>query len=91
MANGLLAQYTPGLTKHTNLMQAAGTQLTSTGFNMYTCPGQSLTSGTLRISNTSGGAATVDVAIVESTDQITMAGTAAQKEGYNFGQGGQVE
>ena len=90
MANGLLAQYTPGLTKHTNLMQAAGTQLTSTGFNIYTCPGQTLTSGTLRISNTSGGAATVDVAIVESTDQVTMAGTAAQKEGYNFGQGGQA-
>ena len=90
MANGLLAQYTPGLTKHTNLMQAPGTQSTSTGFNIYTCPGQTLTSGTLRISNTSGGAATVDVAIVESTDQITMAGTAAQKAGYNFGQGGQA-
>jgi hypothetical protein len=71
-------------------MQAAGTQLTSTGFNIYTCPGSTLTSGTLRISNTSGGAATVDVAIVESTDQVTMSGTAAQKEGYNFGQGGQA-
>ena len=87
MANGLLAQYTPGLTKHTNLMQAAGSTLTATGFNIYTCPGSTLTSGTLRISNTSGGAATVDVAIVEYTDAVTMVGTAAQKEGYSFGQG----
>ena len=89
MANGLLAQYTPGLTKHTNLMQAAGSQLTSTGFNIYTCPGSTLTSGTLRVSNTSGGNVTVDVAITEWTDAVSMAGTAAQKEGYTFGQGSQ--
>ena len=89
MANGLLAQYTPGLTKHTNLMQAAGTQLTSTGFTIYTCPGSTLTSGTLRISNTTGSAATVSVAITEWTDAVSVAGTAAQKEGYTFGQGSQ--
>lgn len=73
MANGLLAQYTPGLTKHSNLMQATGSQLTATGFPIYTCPGSTLTSGTLRISNTSGSAQTVDVAIVEYTDAIQLA------------------
>ena len=70
-------------------MQAAGSQLTSTGFNIYTCPGSTLTSGTLRVSNTSGGNVTVDVAITEWTDAVSMAGTAAQKEGYTFGQGSQ--
>lgn len=73
MANGLLAQYTPGLTKHSNLMQATGSQLTATGFPMYTCPGSTLTSGTLRISNTSGSAQTVDVAVIEYTDALQLA------------------
>ena len=72
MANGLLAQYTPGLTKHSNLMQAAGTQLTATGFPMYTCPGSTLTSGTVRISNTTGSAQTVDIAVVEYTDALQL-------------------
>lgn len=73
MANGLLAQYTPGLTKHSNLLQAAGSQLTATGFPMYTCPGSTLTSGTVRISNTSGAATTVDLAVVEWTDALQLA------------------
>lgn len=72
MANGLLAQYTPGLTKHSNLMQAAGSQLTATGFPMYTCPGSTLTSGTVRISNTTGSAQTVDIAVVEYTDALQL-------------------
>ena len=89
MANGLLAQYTPGLTKHSNLLQAAGSQLTTTGFPMYTCPGSTLTSGTLRVSNTSGSAATVDVAIIEWTDALQLATPVGPTtfESYSIGGG----
>ena len=39
---------------------------------MYTCPGATMVSGKLIIANNTGGAAAVDVAIVEQTDIIQI-------------------
>jgi len=84
MANGLLAQYTPTVTKHTNLRLATGTSSTSTYFPIYSCPGSTLTSGTLRIANDTGAAASVDVAIVEYTDALQLDVPGNQPSGTYF-------
>lgn len=84
MANGLLAQYTPTVTKHTNLRLGTGASSTSTYFPIYSCPGSTLTSGTLRIANDTGAAASVDVAIVEYTDALQLDVPGNQPSGTYF-------
>lgn len=84
MANGLLAQYTPTVTKHTNLRLGTGVTATSNFFPIYTCPGSTMTSGTLRIANATGSNAAVDVAIVEYTDALQLDVPANQPSGTYF-------
>ena len=45
---------------------------------MYTCPGATLTSGKLIVSNNTGGALNIDVGIVEQTDVIQLDALASQ-------------
>ena len=75
--NGVLACFTPTVTPYVNLTTASGTSVTPNGFNFYTCPGATMMSGKLVINNATGGAATVDVAIVDQTEaiQLTAAGS----------------
>ena len=47
-------------------------------FPMYTTPSATLTSGSLRIMNTTGATATVDVAIQDYTEQIELAAPGSQ-------------
>ena len=76
--NGVLGTFTPTVTPYTNSI-APDNSLTTTpqGWPLYTCPGATMVSGKLIIANNTGGAATVDVAIVEQTDilQLDAAGS----------------
>ena len=69
--NGVLATFTPTVSKYTNLTVAANSNtIAATDYNIYTCPAATLTSGKLIVSNNTGGALNIDVGIVEQTDVI---------------------
>ena len=68
--NGVLSTFTPTTSKYTNNTVAAPGTVAATGWNMYTCPAQTLVSGKLIVSNNTGGALNIDVGIVEQTDVI---------------------
>ena len=58
--NGVLANFTPTVSKYTNETLAAGSNtVAATGYNIYTCPGATLMSGKLFISNNTGGSLNV--------------------------------
>ena len=72
--NGVLATFTPTVSKYTNLTVAANSNtIAATEYNIYTCPAATLTSGKLVVSNNTGGALNIDVGIVEQTDVIQLA------------------
>ena len=89
--NGVLACFTPTVTPYVNLTTAAGTTVTPNGYNFYTCPSATMVSGKLFISNATGGAATVDVAIVSQTQAIQLTAASGQSPAgtafsdYSFG------
>ena len=83
MANGQLATWAPTVSPYSNL--GTSSTLTRNDFNIYTAPGATLMSGTLRISNDTGSAAAVDVAIVEQTDCIQLDVPGNQPSGADFG------
>ena len=89
--NGVLACFTPTVTPYVNLTTAAGTTVTPNGYNFYTCPSATMVSGKLFINNATGGAATVDVAIVSQTQAIQLTAAASQSPAgtafsdYSFG------
>ena len=77
--NGVLATFTPTTSKYTNLTVApASNTIAATAWNMYTCPGATLTSGKLIVSNNTGGALNIDVGIVEQTDVIQLDAVGSQ-------------
>ncbi len=77
--NGVLATFTPTVSKYTNeTLPANGNTVAATAYNIYTCPGATLMSGKLFISNNTGGALNVDVGIVEQSDVIQLDAASAQ-------------
>ena len=77
--NGVLATFTPTVSKYTNrTLPDNGNTVTATGYNIYTCPGATLMSGKLFISNNTGGSLNVKVGIVEQSDVIQLDAPAAQ-------------
>ena len=69
--NGVLATFTPTVSKYTNLTVPANSNtIAATEYNIYTCPAATLMSGKLIVSNNTGGALNIDVGIVEQTDVI---------------------
>ena len=70
MANGVLASYQSATTKYSHAYVDPATNpngLVRADFPMYTTPSATLTSGSLRMMNTTGATATVDVAIQDYT------------------------
>ena len=69
--NGVLASFTPTVSKYTNeTLPANGNTVAATGYNIYTCPGATLMSGKLYITNNTGGSLDIDVGIVEQSDVV---------------------
>ena len=77
--NGVLATFTPTVSKYTNETLAPGaSSVAATEYNIYTCPGATLTSGKLIVSNNTGGALNFDVGIVEYTDILQLDALSSQ-------------
>ena len=77
--NGVLGSFTPTVTPYTNDTQPDNSlAVAANEFPFYTCPGATMVSAKLVISNNTGGAATVDVGIVEQTDVIQLDASASQ-------------
>ena len=77
--NGVLATFTPTVSKYTNrTLPDNGNTVAATGYNIYTCPGATLMSGKLFISNNTGGSLNVKVGIVEQSDVIQLDAASAQ-------------
>ena len=71
--NGVLGSFTPTVTPYTNDTQPDNSlAVAANEFAFYTCPGATMVSAKLIISNNTGGAAAVDVGIVEQTDVIQL-------------------
>ena len=81
MANGVLASYQSATPKysHAYVDQTNNPNgLVRADFPMYTTPSATLTSGSLRMMNTTGATATVDVAIQDYTEAIQFAAPGSQ-------------
>ncbi len=81
MANGVLASYQSATTRYSNAYVDQSNNpngLVRADFPMYTTPSATLTSGSLRMMNTTGATATVDVAIQDYTEQIQFAAPGSQ-------------
>ena len=77
--NGVLATFTPTVSKYTNETLAAGSNtVAATGYNIYTCPGATLMSGKLFITNNTGGSLDIDVGIVEQSDVVQLDAATSQ-------------
>ena len=61
--NGVLATFTPTVSKYTNQVLASPGTATPNGYNIYTCPAATLMSGKLYVSNNTGGSLDIDVGI----------------------------
>ena len=70
--NGVLATFTPTVSKYTNQVLASPGTATPNGYNIYTCPAATLMSGKLYVSNNTGGSLDIDVGIVEQSDVIQL-------------------
>ena len=83
--NGVLATFTPTVSKYTNFTVAANANTIAGdgSYNIYTCPEATLTSGKLVVSNNTGGALNIDVGIVEYTDMIQFDALSAQPNDPN--------
>ena len=84
--NGVLATFTPTVSKYTNktTTNALG-QITATAWMMYTVPAATLMSGKLLVSNNTGGAATINVGLVEQTEVLQLDALASQPNDPNTG------
>jgi len=77
--NGVLGSFTPTVTPYTNDTRPDNSlTVAANEYPFYTCPGATMVSAKLIISNNTGGAATVDVGIVEQTDVIQLDAAASQ-------------
>ena len=70
--NGVLGSFTPTVTPYTNDTNPITLCCCCNEFAFYTCPGATMVSAKLVISNNTGGAAAVDVGIIEQTDVIQL-------------------
>ena len=71
--NGVLGSFTPTVTPYTNDTQPANSlAVAANEYPFYTCPGGTMVSAKLVISNNTGGAAAVDVGIVEQPAVIQV-------------------
>ena len=93
--NGVLGSFTPTVTPYTNDTQPDNSlAVAANEFAFYTCPGATMVSAKLVISNNTGGAAAVDVGIIEQTDVIQLDAAASQPGaptnylGFSFPEGG---
>ena len=93
--NGVLGSFTPTVTPYTNDTQPANSlAVAANEYPFYTCPGGTMVSAKLVISNNTGGAAAVDVGIIEQTDVIQLDAAASQPGaptnylGFSFPEGG---
>ena len=69
--NGVLASFTPTVSDYTNQMvNPASNAVATNGWCMYTCPEATLMSGKIIVANNTGGAANIDIGVVEQTDVI---------------------
>lgn len=89
--NGVLGSFTPTVTPYTNgTVEANAQAITTQEFPFYTCPGATVVSAKLVISNNTGGTAAVDVGIIEQTDAIQLdtpgnqPGTPVNYEGFSL-------
>ena len=77
--NGVLGSFTPTVTPYTNDTRPDNSlTVAANEYPFYTCPGATMVSAKLIISNNTGGAATVDVGIVEQTDVIQLDAAGSQ-------------
>ena len=77
--NGVLAHFTPTVSKYTNsTLPAASNTVAPTEYNIYTCPNGTLMSGKVFVSNNTGGALDIDIGIVEQSDVIQLDAPSAQ-------------
>ena len=77
--NGVLATFTPTVSKYTNqILPANSNTVAATGYNIYTCPGATLMSGKLYITNNTGGSLDIDVGIVEQSDVVQLDAATSQ-------------
>ena len=93
--NGVLGSFTPTVTPYTNDTQPANSlAVAANEYPFYTCPGGTMVSAKLVISNNTGGAAAVDVGITEQTDVIQLDAAGSQPGapsnylGFSFPEGG---
>ena len=71
--NGVLAHFTPTVSKYTNqTLPANSNTVAPTGYNIYTCPNGTLMSGKVFVANNTGGALDIDIGIVEQSDVIQL-------------------
>lgn len=81
MANGVLANFQSATSKYANQLVERSVNpnaLVRSDFPIYTCPGARITSGSLRVMNTTGATVTVDVGIQDYTDRIQFAAPGSQ-------------
>ena len=71
--NGVLSTFTPTTSKYTNNTVAAPGTVAATGWNMYTCPAQTLVSGKLIVSNNTGGKISArEIVLTDPTSGATV-------------------
>ena len=71
--NGVLAHFTPTVSKYTNsTLPANSNTVAPNEYNIYTCPNGTLMSGKVFVSNNTGGALDIDIGIVEQSDVIQL-------------------
>jgi len=84
--NGVLATFTPTVSKYTNKATTAALgQISATAWMMYTVPAATLMSGKLLVSNNTGGAATINVGLVEQTEVLQLDALGSQPNDPNTG------
>ena len=77
--NGVLAHFTPTVSKYTNqTLPANSNTVAPTGYNIYTCPNGTLMSGKVFVANNTGGALDIDIGIVEQSDVIQLDAASSQ-------------
>ena len=71
--NGVLAHFTPTVSKYTNAtLPANSNTVAPTAYTIYTCPNGTLVSGKVFVANNTGGALDIDIGIVEQSDVIQL-------------------
>ena len=70
--NGVLATFTPTVSKYTNQVLASPGTATPNGYNIYTCPAATLMSGKLYVSNNTGSRSVLNVLVIGIPRNLTV-------------------